>query len=166
MPRISIIDGSEARRRRAKRQRGSAIVEFGLVLTPLLALVFLIIDIGWVIFAQACLQEAAREGVRFGVTGQLQSGCSGLDCSITQVVQQYSFGFVSASNVSIHYYSPSTLTDVTGLPGATAGGNIVEVTVSGVSVKSLGAIGRAASPVVLAATSSDVMEAKPIITPE
>jgi Flp pilus assembly protein TadG len=166
MPRTPIIDRCDSRRRRANRQRGSTLVEFGLVLIPLVALVLMIIDVGWVIFAQASLQEGAREGVRFGITGQLQSGCSGLDCSITKVVQQYSFGFVASSNVSIHYYSPSTLTDVTGQPGATAGGNIVEVVVSGVSVQSLGAIGRAASPVVLGATASDVMEAKPLITPE
>jgi Flp pilus assembly protein TadG len=155
-----------ARRQRDGRERGAALVEFGLVLVPLLALLLFIMDVGWVIFAQASLQEGVREGVRFGVTGQLQSGCSGLDCSIKKVVQQYSFGFATASNISIHYYSPSTLTDVTGQPGVTAGGNIVQVSVSGISVHSLGPIWRSATPLVLGATSSDVMEASPIITPE
>jgi uncharacterized membrane protein len=150
----------------ATRERGSALVEFALVLLPLLALMLLIMDVGWVVFAQASLQEGVREGVRFGVTGQVLSGCSGLDCSITKMVETYSFGFVQSSNVSIHYYSPSTLTDVTGQSGATAGGNIVQVTVSNVSVKTLGAIFRNPTPLLLAATASDVMEAQPIIPPE
>lgn len=155
------------RRPARQRERGSALVEFTLVLLPLLALLLLIMDVGWVVFVQASLQEGVREGVRSGITGQLQSGCSGLDCSIRQVVEQYSFGFATSNNISISYYSPSTLTSVTGQAGATAGGNILQVTVSNVSIKSLGPIWRSnTTPIVLAATASDVMEAKPIITPE
>ncbi|MBV9760475.1 MAG: pilus assembly protein [Acidobacteriaceae bacterium] len=147
-------------------ERGSTLVEFALVLVPLLALLLLILNVGWVVFAQASLQEGVREGVRWGVTGQLVSGCSGLDCSIASVVQTYSFGFVQSSNVSVHYYSPSTLSDVTGQAGATAGGNIVQVSVSNISVKSMGAIWRNPTPLILGATASDVMEARSIIPPE
>ncbi len=160
------INDRPSRKAGAARERGSSLVEFWLVLLPLLSLLLLIMDVGWVVFAQASLQEGVREGVRFGITGNLVSGCSGLDCSITQVVETYSFGFVKSNNVSIHYYSPSTLTDVTGQAGATAGGNIVQVSVSNISVKSLGAIWFNPTPLVLGATASDVMEAKSIITPE
>ena len=152
--------------RRRSGERGASLVEFGLLIIPLLAFVLLIMDVGWAVFAEVCLQEAAREGVRWGITGQLYSGCSGLDCSIQKVVQQFSFGFVQSSNISIHYYSPSTLTNVTGQAGATAGGNILQITISGVTLKSLGPLMRSTTPLSLGATASDVMEALPIPTPE
>jgi hypothetical protein len=152
--------------RRRSRERGSTLVEFGLLMIPLFALVLLIMDVGWSVFAEVSLQEAVREGVRWGITGQLYSGCSGLDCSIKKVVQEFSFGFATASNISIHYYSPQTLTDVTGQPGATAGGNILQVAISGVTVKSFGALLRQGTPLPLGASASDVMEALPIVTPE
>ena len=153
------------------RQRGAVQVEFALLLLPLFALVFLIMDVGWAVFAEVSLQEAAREGVRWGITGQLYTGCSGLDCSIKKVVQEFSFGFVNASEISIHYYSPCggptcTLTEVTGQAGATAGGNILQVSISGVTVKSFGALLRTTSPLSLGATATDVMEAQPVIPPE
>ena len=151
---------------RGRRERGTVFVEFSLVFIPLFALLLLIMDFGWIIFAQASLQEAAREAVRYGITGQIASGCSGLDCSIRKQVVAYSFGFVRSSNasslVSIHYYSPTTLTDVTGTSSATLGGNIVQVSISNVTVKSFAGLLQTGSPVVLAATSSDVMESLPV----
>ena len=156
---------------RRSSERGAVQVEFSLLMLPLFALVLLIMDVGWAVFAQVSLQEAAREGVRWGITGQLYTGCSGLDCSIKKVVQEFSFGFVNASDISIHYYSPCsgaacTLTEVTGQAGATAGGNILQVSISGVTVKSFGALLRTTSPLSLGATATDVMEAQPIIPPE
>jgi Flp pilus assembly protein TadG len=143
---------------------GSESVEFGFVLVPLLAVVFLIINVGWIIFAKASLQEAVREGVRFGVTGQVTAGQAGVSSSIRQVVQQYSVGFVTPANasskVSIQYLSPQTLGTVSGA-GACAGGNIVQVSISGISVSPLASLLINPAPLVLSATSSDVMESSP-----
>ncbi|MBV9767527.1 MAG: pilus assembly protein [Acidobacteriaceae bacterium] len=152
-----------ARFQTATSERGSAIIEFGIVLLPLLGFLFLTLDVAWGIFAKATLQEAAREGVRFAVTC---GSTTGLDAATRQVVQKYSFGFITSANknsdISIQYYSPSNLSSpVTGQLNATAGGNIVQVSISGISVKSFGSIFRSKTPLSPTAIATDVMESSP-----
>jgi Flp pilus assembly protein TadG len=162
----SIHGRSHARPRRASRERGSSLVEFGLVLIPLLAVVMLILDIAWAIFAQATIQEAVREGVRTGVTAKIAGACASVTCTVQNVVQTYSFGFISPANAStliqVTYYSPSggTLTQVSG-SGADVGGNIIQVTVSGLTIKALGAIMLTQQSVKVGATASDIIESNP-----
>ncbi len=143
---------------------GAQTVEFAFVIIPLLAFVFLIIDIGWVIFAKATLQEAVREGVRYGVTGQVLTGQAGMTSSVRQIVMQYAGGFIPSGNaqtdISVQYYSAATLSQLTGA-GSCAGGNVLTVTVSGVSINPLAAILFSNTPMVLSATSSDVIESDP-----
>jgi len=161
---------------RKRRQRGNAIVEFGLVIIPLFALVFLMIDLAWMLFGLACLQEGVREGVRFGVTGNPPS-YTGLDAAIVQRVKLCSFGFLSAAtlnagsppSVKIQYFTPTNYTDVTGQAGATVGGNVLKVTAS-MTLKSIIPVWQknntvmgtfAPWTVTLTATSSDCMEGSP-----
>ena len=150
--------------KRARGESGSALIEFTLTLLPLLGFIFLTIDIVWIIFAWGSIQEGAREGVRFAVTGQILQGYSGQDASIRAVVQQYSSGFVNSQNassvVNIQYYLPTTLQPVSGV-GSNAGGNVVKITVSGISVHSFAPILRTAAPIAITASSSDVMEGSP-----
>ena len=145
-------------------EQGTEIVEFSLVLIPMLGLTFLIMNIGWVLFAKASLQEAVREGVRYGVTGAPLNGQPGLTSSIRQVVLQYSAGFIPAgraqTEISIQYLSPSTLQPVTGA-GSCAGGNILQVSISGTAVSPLSALLISPSALNLGAISSDVMESSP-----
>lgn len=49
-----------------RRDRGQALVEFGLVLPILLLLIFGLIDLGRVVYAQNALSEGARDGARWG----------------------------------------------------------------------------------------------------
>jgi Flp pilus assembly protein TadG len=128
-----------------------------------MAILMLMMDAAWAIFAQATLQEAAREGVRYAVTGQTGTGmCQ--DASIRSIVQQYAYGFISPSNaasqITIQYFLPTTLAPVSGV-GSNAGGNIVQISISGVQVRSFGPIWRSNSPVNVAASAADVMEAPP-----
>lgn len=143
---------------------GAQTVEFAFVIIPLLAFVFLIIDIGWVIYAKATLQEAVREGVRYGVTGQVMNGQAGVTSSVRQVVIQYAGGFIPSGNaqtdISVNYYSASTLAPVTG-PTSCAGGNVMTVSINGISVSPLATIVFSNTPLVLSATSSDVIESDP-----
>lgn len=53
-----------ARRHRDHRRRGSAVVEFAVVLPLLLAILFGIIEYGYVFMIRQSLQHAAREGCR------------------------------------------------------------------------------------------------------
>ena len=140
------------------------MVEFGLVALPLFAFVFLLMDTSWVIFARATIQRAAREGVRFGVTGQVVAPSTCLGDSIRQVVVANSFGFIPASRaasmVSVTYLNPSNLNVMSG-NGSTAGGNVLQVSISGLSIKALAPVWRSASPLSLSAASSDVLESPP-----
>ncbi len=152
---------------RHNKERGSTMVEFGLILLPLFAFLFLTMDMAWAIFASASLQEGAREGARFAITGQTL-GSLGQDASIRQKVQQYSFGFVTAANaatsVQIHYYDPTTLNEQTGT-GSNNAGNVVKVVVTGLSLKPLMPLWRSSSPIPLSVSASDIMEPPPGGTP-
>ena len=154
---------SAQRRRGRNSESGSATVEFGLVILPLLAILFMTVDISWIIFASACIQEGAREGVRYAVTGS-GIGETTLDNSVKSVVKQYSFGFVQASNISVDYYPPTgysaagTPASIDGTAQATAVGNIVKVTIQGVSIGNFGPLFRAWTPMQLTASASDVMQ--------
>ena len=53
-------------RRRRRRGRGQALVEFALVFPLLMLLVFALIDLGRVVYAHNAMAEAAREGARWG----------------------------------------------------------------------------------------------------
>ena len=149
---------------RRGRQRGSAIVEFALTLVPMLALLFLTIDLSWMLFAWACIQEGVREGVRYATTGHT-------DAEIQAVVQTYSFGFVknvgtqtqicpnsSATPIQVCYYSAANPSQSIAGTSTTCSGNIVKVSVTGINLAPLGPIWRSKSPITLSGVSADLVE--------
>jgi Flp pilus assembly protein TadG len=144
---------------RRRRQAGAAMVEMVFVLLPLLAIIFLLIDTAWMIFARASLQEAARQAVRFGITGQAPGG---LNAAIRLVAQQHSFGFITSANaatvVSIRYTAPSDSTTALSGCSATSGGNVLQVSISGVTLRPMAPLLRSNSPLSLSANSADAME--------
>jgi Flp pilus assembly protein TadG len=145
------------------RESGSVTVEFALVILPLFAILFMTVNVGWLIFGSACIQEGAREGARVAVTGSGQSESS-LDSAVKLVVAQYSFGFAKASNISVDYYPPTGYSSsgvpasLDGTPQATAAGNIVKVTIQSVTMSNFGPLFRASTPLQLSASASDVMQ--------
>jgi len=146
-----------------RRESGSVTIEFAFVILPLFGILLMTVDVAWIIFGSACIQEGAREGVRYAVTGSGQSESS-LDSAIKLVVEQYSFGFAKASNISVDYYPPAGYSS-SGVPAtldgtaqATVAGNIVKVTVQGVSMSSLGPLFRSWTPLQLTGSASDVMQ--------
>lgn len=157
--------------RRTRGERGAELVEFAMVLIPMLSLVFLAVDAAWAIYAKASLQEAVREGVRYGVvtrssTTNNLTTCTGLSAentAITSVVLAYSGGILNSSNqsdVSIAYYSPSN----PGVPLTTnqlTPGNILQVSVSGVSLRLLAPFFVSSSLMSLSASAADVLEGSP-----
>jgi Flp pilus assembly protein TadG len=144
-------------------ETGATTVEFALALLPLFALLFMTIDLSWIILGWAAIQEGAREGARYAVTGSGQSETA-LDSATKSVVVQYSFGFANASNISVDYYSAAGYSSA-GLPatldgqtGATSVGNVVKVSVQGITIGTFGPIFRAFGPIVLSASASDVLQ--------
>jgi Flp pilus assembly protein TadG len=143
--------------KRSARQRGSELIEFGLTVIPLFGFIFLVIDLSWALFAQVTLQNAVRAGVRYAITGQTESG-KGQDASIKDVVQSSAMGFLAGSaglsDIVITYYDPVTLATT----NSNAGGNIVNVSISGFTLSPFGPILRSTAPIAISATASDRME--------
>lgn len=151
--------------RRRRRQRGSAFLEFSLVFLPLVAFILMTMDLAWILFAWASIQEGVREGVRYGVALPVSSN---LDNSIRTIVQQCSMGFVPLSNatstsnnsnsiIKINYYLPIGMTNVTGTSEAIQGGNVIQVSISSITVGTFGPLFRNWKPIQLSAVSADVL---------
>ena len=137
------------------------MVELALVLVPLLALIFAIMDFGFGIFLKSTLQHAAREGARYAVTSRTGTGM-GHDASICAAVQRSAMGFLNgaegAAKIYIRYYVPGTLAETQ----SNAGGNIVEVSVEGYSWNWMAPLMRSSTgPLIVVARSSDRMENSP-----
>ncbi|PWU03956.1 MAG: hypothetical protein C5B51_17850 [Terriglobia bacterium] len=153
---------------RGGRRRGSVLVEGVLTTLPLLAFLFGALDLAFAIFIKSTLQFAARQGVRYAVTSQTMAGM-GQDDSIKTTVKDYSLGFLDAlspnhdgmTQVAIDYYDPVTLAKVTGA-GSNVGGNIVVVSVSGLSWAWMIPLLRSTQPLQFAVASADIMEATPL----
>jgi hypothetical protein len=122
------------------------------------ALIFLLLDISLSLFIKVTLQEAVRDGVRFGVTEQLLTGDTYMSTSIAKVVQQNSGGFVTNApcQVTVNYYDPYG-----GATTTPTGGYILQVAVQGYQYTPLGAIFKSGAPVAINVQASDVMEACP-----
>jgi Flp pilus assembly protein TadG len=144
-------------------RRGNTILEAALVLGPLFMLIFGTIDFAMALLMKNCIQAAVREGVRYAITGQTMNGM-GQDDSIKTVVQSNALGFLSSStwksNIVISYYNPKTLSAVTGV-NSNGEGNIVQVSVTGLSWLWMVPYGRSAAPLPIAAASSDIVEPPP-----
>jgi Flp pilus assembly protein TadG len=162
----------------AKRRASSggySIIEAVFTLLPAFALIFAITDFGLMIFRWNTLQNAVREGTRYAVTFQTQTGL-GQDASVEAVVQQYALGFVkttdSPQTIFVKYYSTSNMNTAIATSGNVPG-NIVEVSVQGVSYgwlaplsgsysTSTGGFLRQTAPLVLNIFSSDILGGYPV----
>jgi Flp pilus assembly protein TadG len=118
-------------RGRKARDRGTAVVEFALVLPVLLLIVFGIIDFGRALNAQITLTEAAREGVRLAALGYSDAaiqarvaaaapGLSGVTATVTascppgagpaadaEVDVSYSFSFITPIGAIVGFFGGS-----------------------------------------------------------
>lgn len=62
------------RKRLHKSSKAQAMVEFALIATVLLMLIFIVIEAARILWAWNTVQNAAREGIRFAITGQTLGG--------------------------------------------------------------------------------------------
>ena len=131
---------------RAGRRSGAQTIEFTLVLLPLLAMVFVLLDFAWIIFAQATVVRAVRVAVRTGITltasQMVVSAC--LTDTVKGIVQANGLGFLAGTSglsyIKINYYLPpapgatTAATDVSTLSSGNAPGNIMQVSVANYSL--------------------------------
>ena len=143
-------------------RRGSQLVEAGLVLLPLFALLFIAMDAAWAAFVKATLEHAVREGVRYAVTGQT-SGQSGQVASIEAFVKDRALGLLDgdqAGTLSVEFLDPVTLTQATIAP-VNQGGNLVTVSVTNYSVTPLAPLLRSNDPLSITVNAADKIEPSP-----
>lgn len=100
-----------------QRQRGQALVEFSLVLTPLLLILFSIIQLGLLFGTQLGLSTAARETARYastlatsGSTAAAVNGPLALDDLRTRKLPQYVVAFSLANLNGTAAMPPSNVT--------------------------------------------------------
>ena len=152
--------------RRRRTQGGSALLEGALVLLPLLAIGFALMDFPLALFIQNTLQGAVREGVRFAITQQ--TGTGGQDAAIKKQVETFSMGFLTDADISagtslfsVTYYNPnSSLTTAATGTGSNSQGNICVVSAT-IKRKFMAPVWQATGLIPFSSTSSDVMEAPP-----
>ncbi len=148
------------------RRRGATIVEMSFVVIALFGLLFLLMDLSWVVFAKASVQHAVREGCRFAVTSQTLTGLGHI-ASIQEVVRRNSMGFIGPAEtglIQVRFYNPETLQPVSGA-GSNAGGNLVIVAVENFQVRPLIPFVRSGDPIRFSVRAADRMEASPMGIP-
>jgi Flp pilus assembly protein TadG len=165
------------RSRRRSARRGAELLEFTLVLLPLLAMVTVIVDTGWAIFAKGVLQRAVRVGVRNGVTitgTQASAAGTCLTEMVKSTVQANAIGLLSGASglakIKVNYLQPpapnssGSVTDVSTSASGNTPGNIMQVSVQGFSLLPLmprffsWKTGPDTSPMTIAVYSADLIE--------
>src|SRR5581483_8556983 len=109
-------------------RKGAEVLEFTLVLLPLLAMMLVLLDTAWAIYAKSTLQYAVRMATRRGVTvtaQQLKAGQCLTDV-VKSAVQQNSFGLLTGDSrlplIKVNYFKPpkadttDPVLDVSGQP--------------------------------------------------
>jgi len=87
-------------RQEPSREEGAAAVEFALVIIPLIVLLFGIVEVGFLLFAQGTLAGAAREGVRFYA---LQPTRADIDSLAADEVRDAAFGLRNPGTIAVSF---------------------------------------------------------------
>jgi hypothetical protein len=112
----------------------------------MLAMVTVLLDTSWAVFAKSTLQRAVRIGVRVGITltaSQMGTGACLTD-TVKSTVQANSMGLLHGSSglalIKVHYFQPpavsstSAATDVSAAADGNQPGNIMQVSVQNYSL--------------------------------
>jgi hypothetical protein len=128
-----------------------------LILLPLLALFFLIIDTAYGLFLNATLQYAAQAGVNYAATDIANPLSAGIQSTV--LAQSYNLN----PNIVINFFAPTSLTTPLPQNGPTAPnqpGNVVQVGVT-YQFAPLAPLFRSGAAITLSATAASVLVANP-----
>jgi len=146
---------------RRRGERGQVAIEAGLTVVLMFGLIFLVMDLSMLLFIRSTLQQAVREGVRYGATGTQFGGNTYLNDSIRAAVQSQALGFLNgaqgACRIAVNYYAPDT-----GAASPGTQGDVLVVSVNNFSYTPLGAVLKTADPLRITVSSSDIVERCPI----
>jgi Flp pilus assembly protein TadG len=142
------------------RRRGNFLTEFSLIALPMMALLTGIMDVSMLVYARISLQHAVREGVRYAITWNTQTGQCHSE-SIKNVVRSNSMGWLNKpenfAKVQVKFYNAETLAG-----GAKNDpGNVVEVSVEDYEWKWVVPLWRSTAPMKMSVFASDRLEGLP-----
>lgn len=182
----SAAKAEDPTRSRRRRQRGSEILEFTLVLLPSLGFLFLILNVAWAVYSRSTLQYAVAQGVRYAVTSATMSGM-GQRASIQTIVQNSAFGKLRTTsgaatgvngwnNIYVDWYLVNADGSLTNEDGVVGGNGmqtdgqlpLVKVSVQSLTVKNfmptvkMVGLTSVLSGIVMTAASWDRMESPPV----
>ena len=152
---------------RRARQRGNEVIEFTLCLFPILGFLFMTIDVAWMVFTRATLQNAVQQGMRFAVVSRGNyASPTAHKTAIKDSVKWWSRNMLRDKDdlIKVEWYSPDDLS--TPLPlvnsdgspsSANAAGNVVKVSVENFIAAPLLGIFHDLTPWAFRARSSDRM---------
>jgi len=162
---------------RARRRRGAEMLEFTLTLLPMLAMIFVLLDVAWGVFVKSTLQYAVRAGTRRGVTitgTQATAAGACLTEIVKGVVQTNSMGLLRGTAglavIKVNYLKPpapgstAAATDVSTQTNGNQPLNIIQVSVQNYSLAALApriySWHQAAdlSPTIINAAAADMIE--------
>ena len=128
--------------RRRRRTRGTELIEFTFNFLPFLAMIIVVVDTSWVIFAEATLQQSVRLAVRTGVTMTASQVSGNLTDTVKALVQQHAVGMLNGTTglgrIKVNYFdqdNPSL--DVSNQSSGNNPGNIMQVSVQNYPVAPL-----------------------------
>src|ERR1017187_4647003 len=137
-----------SRRWRANPRKGAEMIAFTLVFLPMLAMVLVLIDISWAVFAKSTLEYAVRTGVRTGITitGTQAAAAGGCLTDIVKAkVQSSALGLLRGddgySKIKVNFFLPSGTgaapTDVSDQSDGNKPLNIMQVSIQGFTLSAL-----------------------------
>jgi Flp pilus assembly protein TadG len=160
---------SKISQRRRQKSAGNALLEWMLVLLPTMALITGFFDVSYALFSWSTIQNAVREGCRYAITFQLQTGLN-QDASIKAIVATNSMGLVSAGGglIYVNYFTQAAPNTAIAAPNGNDPGNIVEVSIQGYPLNWMIPISgtvvnpvRGSSPATVSVYSSDILGGYP-----
>lgn len=93
---------------RRRRERGQTLAEFGLILPVFMLMIFGLVDLARLMQSHVTIQEGARDGARYAVTGRIDcvtSGAQSRDNCIKQAVKDRTAEMNNSSTITTSFKS-------------------------------------------------------------
>ena len=108
-----------------KNQKGASAVEFAIIAPLLFVLLFGIVEFGFLLYNQAMITNAAREGARAGIVFQTpRMDESGIESIVTNYAATHLINFDPSQTLIFNDPSPPQHNDTTNVDAAIAADNI------------------------------------------
>jgi Flp pilus assembly pilin Flp len=95
-----------------KAESGATLIEFALVLPPLLLLVIGMFEVATAMFVSTSVESALREASRYGITGSQPANGQTRQQQILQIIRDHTFGFLDPATTAISFKTYASFQDV------------------------------------------------------